>query len=214
LEKRWNRYARSVGGSWRWHETYIQGKGAGVYPYRAVDQAGKTVDFYASRNREVAAAKAFLRKAMRQPRPPTKITLDADAASHRAVAELKKTGALPKHVGVRSSQYLNHTIEPDHRRVKQQLGSMRGLKSFRTAAGGHQRHRVGGKDLERAVPDRQARRSHGNHAGNLAGAPWLRKQTTPDRRGNTTDCRPSPKLLLGFFLRLRTRPWSMTTSCS
>jgi transposase-like protein len=55
-----------------------------------VDKAGKSVDFYVSRNRDVAAAKAFLRKAMRQQRTPPKITLDAYAASHRAVADLKR----------------------------------------------------------------------------------------------------------------------------
>ena len=71
-------------------KTYLQVKGAGIYRYRAVDQAGKTVDFHVSRHREVAAAKAFLRKAMRQPRPPIKITLDAYAASQRAVADRKK----------------------------------------------------------------------------------------------------------------------------
>jgi transposase-like protein len=54
-----------------------------------VDQAGKTVDFYASRNREVAAAKAFLRKAMRQPRPPTKITLDSSWSAARLLKEAK-----------------------------------------------------------------------------------------------------------------------------
>ena len=91
------------------NETYLQVKGAGVNLYRAVDQAGKAVDFYVSRNRDVAAAKAFLRKAMRQPRPPTKIALDAYAASQRAVADRKKTGELPKRDQVRSSQYLNHT---------------------------------------------------------------------------------------------------------
>ena len=100
FKKRGNRYARWVGGSWRCDETYLQVKDAGVYLYRAVDQAGKSVDFYVSRNRDVAAAKAFLRKAMRHQRTPTKITLDAYAASHRAVADLKKTGELAKHVGV------------------------------------------------------------------------------------------------------------------
>jgi transposase-like protein len=84
-----------------------------------VDKAGKTVDFYLSRKRDVAAAKAFLRKAMGQQRLPTKITLDAYAASHRAVADLKKTGELQKRVRVRSSKYLNNTMEQDHRRVKQ-----------------------------------------------------------------------------------------------
>jgi hypothetical protein len=123
-----------VGGSWRCDETYIKVKGAWMYLYRAVDKAGKTVDFYLSRHRDVAAAKAFLGKAMRQQRTPTKITLDAYAASHRAVADLKRSGELPKRVRVRSSKYPNNTIEQDHRRVKQRLGPMLGLKSFRTAA--------------------------------------------------------------------------------
>ena len=65
FEKRWNRYARSVGGSWRCDETYIKVKGEWMYLYRAVDKAGKTVDFYLSRKRDVGAAKAFLRKAMK-----------------------------------------------------------------------------------------------------------------------------------------------------
>jgi transposase-like protein len=108
-------------------------KGIWVYLYRAVDKAGKTVDFYLSRKRDVAAAKAFLRKAMHRQRTPTKITLDAYAASHRAVADLKASGELPRRVKVRSSKYLNNTIEQDHRRVKQRLGPMLGLKGFRTA---------------------------------------------------------------------------------
>ena len=85
FEQRWRRYARPVGGSWRCDETYIKVKGTWMYLYRAVDQSGQTVDFYLSRQRDVAAAKAFLRKAMREPRTPKKITLDAHAASHRAV---------------------------------------------------------------------------------------------------------------------------------
>ncbi len=119
--KRWNRYARPVGGSWRCNETYIKVKGAWVYLYRAVDKAGKTVGFYLSRTRDVNAAKTFLRKAIKEQRIPTKITLDAYAASHRAVSDLKGTGELPKRVRVRSSKYLNHTIEQDHRRVKHDL---------------------------------------------------------------------------------------------
>ena len=45
-------------------ETYVKVRGEWVYLYRAVDKAGKTVDFYLSWNRDVNAAKAFLRKAM------------------------------------------------------------------------------------------------------------------------------------------------------
>ena len=40
---------------------------------------------------------------------------------------------LPKRVVVRSSKYLNNLIEQDHRRIKQRLRPMLGLKSFETA---------------------------------------------------------------------------------
>src|SRR3974390_3841196 len=74
FEKRWKRYVRSFGSSWRMDETYVKVRGEWVYLYRAVDKAGKTVDFYLSRNRDVNAAKAFLRKAMKVHRIPPKIT--------------------------------------------------------------------------------------------------------------------------------------------
>jgi transposase-like protein len=115
-------------------ETYIKVGGRWVYLYRAVDKAGGTVDFFLSRNRDVNAAKAFLRHAMKNTRQPTKITLDAYAASHRAVREMKETGELPTRVRVRSSQYLNNLIEQDHRRVKQRVRPMLGFKRFDNAA--------------------------------------------------------------------------------
>jgi transposase-like protein len=134
FEKRWKRYARSVGGSWRMDETYIKVRGRWVYLYRAVDKAGWTVDFFLSRNRDVNAAKGFLRRAMKHTRKPTKITLDAYAASHRAVREMKENGEVPQRVKVRSSQYLNNLIEQDHRRVKQRIRPMLGFKRFDNAA--------------------------------------------------------------------------------
>jgi transposase-like protein len=54
-----------------------------VYLYQAVDKAGRTVDFLLSENRDMNAAKTFLRRAIEKTRKPTKITLDAHAASHR-----------------------------------------------------------------------------------------------------------------------------------
>ena len=134
FQKRWDRFARTIGGSWRMDETYIGVKGEWMYLYRAVDKAGKTVDFYLSRKRDVNAAKAFLRRAMKGQRVPAKITLDAYAASHRAVADLKKDSELPKRVKIRSSKYLNNIVEQDHRRIKHRLRPMLGLKSFRTAS--------------------------------------------------------------------------------
>ena len=134
FEKRWSRYALPVGGSWRMDETYIKVRGRWVYLYRAVDRTGWTVDFFLSRNRNVNAAKSFLRNAMKNRRTPTKITLDSYAASHRAVREVKETGELPRRVKVRSSQYLNNLVEQDHRRVKQRIRPMLGFKRFENAA--------------------------------------------------------------------------------
>ncbi len=133
FEKRWRRYARAVGDSWRMDETYVKVHGEWVYLYRAVDKAGRTVDFFLSRHRDVNAAKAFLRKAMKGRLVLAKVTLDAYAASHRAVADLKETGELPEQLLVRSSKYLNNLIEQDHRRIKQRLRPMLGLKSFDSA---------------------------------------------------------------------------------
>ena len=130
FEKRWKRYARPVGGSWRMDETYIKVRGAWVYLYRAVDKAGKTVDFYLSRRRDVNGAKVFLRKAMKGQRVPSKVTLDAYAALHRAVVDLKRSGELPKRVQVRSSKYLINLVEQDHRRIKHRIGPMLGFKRF------------------------------------------------------------------------------------
>jgi transposase-like protein len=72
------------------------------------------------------SAKSFLRSAVKNTRVPTKITLDAYAASHRAVREVK-------HVKVRSSPYFNNLIEQDHRRVKQPIRPMLGFKRFDNA---------------------------------------------------------------------------------
>ena len=88
FEKRWNRYARSVGGSWRCDETYVKVKGAWVYLYRAVDKAGKTVDFYLSRARDVNAARAFLRKAIRSQRMAIKRRVNRRACWRKRAAAI------------------------------------------------------------------------------------------------------------------------------
>jgi transposase-like protein len=133
FEKRWSRYARPVGDSWRVDETYLKIRGQWVYLYRAVDKAGRTVDFLLSRRRDMAAATRFFSRATKQHGAPRVITLDGYAASHRALAKLKTAGILPRRVQVRSCKYLNNVIEQDHRRIKQRIRPMLGFNRFETA---------------------------------------------------------------------------------
>jgi hypothetical protein len=77
FEKRWNRFACRAGNSWRVDGTYVKIKGRWTYLYRAVDKQGRTVDFLPRTKRDVAAVKAFFRRAFKsQGRLPEKITLD------------------------------------------------------------------------------------------------------------------------------------------
>ena len=133
FEKRWSRYARDIDGSWRCDETYIKVKGRWTYLYRAVDKHGRTVDFLLSERRDVAAAKRFFYKAIRHNGTPRVITLDAYAASHRAIRELKSESSMSRRVRIRSSKYLNNIVEQDHRRIKQRIVPMLGFKRFDTA---------------------------------------------------------------------------------
>jgi len=92
FEKRWARFSRTVGTSWRVDETYVSIKGKWHYLYRAVDKQGKTVDFLLRPDRGIAATQAFFRKALatHAPRVPRKITLDVHVPSHRALWLLRR----------------------------------------------------------------------------------------------------------------------------
>ena len=119
---------------------------------RAVDRAGWTGDFRLSSNRDVAAAKAFFRKAVKsQQRAPQTITLDGYAASHRAVRELKADGSLPADTKLRSSKYLNNLIEQDHRGVKQRIAVMLGFKRVQDCGDHHRRYRADASHPQRTV---------------------------------------------------------------
>jgi transposase-like protein len=61
----WRRFEKTVGRSWRCDETYIKVGGQWTYLYRAVDERGRTVESSLSRRRDVSAAKAFFRKALK-----------------------------------------------------------------------------------------------------------------------------------------------------
>ena len=134
--KRWRRFARPVGTSWRVDETYLKIKAKWHYLYRAVDQHGKTVDFLLRRDRGLAAAQAFVRKALDStlPRVPRKVTLDGHVPSRRALWLLRREYPCWRNVKVRTNKYLNNLIEQDYRAIKRRCASMAGFKSFANAA--------------------------------------------------------------------------------
>src|SRR3984893_9320529 len=168
FEKRWRRFARPVGQSWRVDETYVKIRGEWCYLYRAVDRAGRTVDFRLSARRDVAAAKAFFRKAIKcQQRCPRTITLDGYAASHPALRELTADGWLPADATLRSSKYLNNLIEQDHRGVKQRIAVMLGFKEFRNAA-----ITIAGIELLHRIRKGQLRLGHLGVQGGAAPTVW------------------------------------------
>ncbi|MGR5411098.1 DDE-type integrase/transposase/recombinase, partial [Vibrio sp. PNB22_8_1] len=63
--------------SWRMDETYIKVKGKWHYYFRAVDKCGNVIDYYLSENRDEAASKAFLNKAIAQSGLPRRSLLMA-----------------------------------------------------------------------------------------------------------------------------------------
>ncbi len=135
--RRWLPFERRVGGSWRADETYIKVRSVWMYLYRAVDQNGKTVESYLSRERDVAAAKAFFRKALKHHGEPRSITLDGFEPSHAALRRMGMRNEFnfrwANPVKIRSCKYLNNIVEQDHRRIKFRLTSMLGFKSFYNA---------------------------------------------------------------------------------
>jgi transposase-like protein len=136
IERRWCRYACGVHSSWRMDETAVSVRGGTRYLYRAVDKYGKTVDSLLCADRSELSAREFFSKALRthHPRWPTKLNLDGNAASHRALCVLRQENPDWQSVKIRSRRYLNNIVEQDHRAIKRRCAPMLAMKSFRTAA--------------------------------------------------------------------------------
>ena len=152
FEKRWNRHARRIGSSWRVDETYVSIRGKWHYLYRAVDKQGKSVDVLLRRDRRIAAAQAFFRKALATNlnRWPRKVTLAGHTPSHRALRLLRRENPKSKYVEVRTCKDLHNIVEQDHRTIKRRCASMKGSKSFANAAIG-----IAGIELAHRIHKRQ-----------------------------------------------------------
>jgi transposase-like protein len=133
-EKRWNRFYRPVGTSWRCDETYVSIRGKWHYLYRAVDSRERRSTFSCAVT--AAAAQAFFRKALATNlnRWPRKVTLDGHVPSHRALRVLRREDLKWRNVEVRTCKYLNNVVEQDHRAIKRRCASMAGFKSIGNAA--------------------------------------------------------------------------------
>lgn len=144
--------------SWKVDETYIKVKKVWVYLYRAVDSEGNTLEFLLRPTRDAEAAKRFFLKLLSSTPTsasqaqlveeqmtefmtattsvtptPRVIKVDKNAASPKALAELKASGVLPESVELRQVKYLNNLLEQDHRFIKRLTKAGMSFFSFETA---------------------------------------------------------------------------------
>src|SRR3990170_2060303 len=112
----------------------------------------------------MVSAQAFFRFATATERVPwpDKVNIDGNKATLRGLRLLAEEDGRWRGVKIRARRYLNNVVEQDHRAIKQRCASMRGLKSFRSAAvtlaGIELAHRI--RKGQHSLPlNRQGRRS-------------------------------------------------------
>ena len=103
-------------------------------------QAQHPDEFWFSERRNLAAAKRFLRKALKRHGRPERIVIDGSQTNRKAILSCDAESRLQdrsrrqlKPIGIRQSQYLNNRIEQDHRAIKRRVRSMLGFKSMSSA---------------------------------------------------------------------------------
>ena len=138
LEHKARAKKKPVSASWRMDETYIKVKGEWLYYYRAVDKFGNVIDYYLSSNRDEAAAKAFLNKAIAQHGLPEKVVIDGSKSNYAAIdamnVQLWLTGIfMLSLIEIVDIKYLNNIVEQSHRWVKLKTRQALGWKSLEGA---------------------------------------------------------------------------------
>jgi hypothetical protein len=126
----------------------------------------------------VAAAKRFFTNAIRHHGTPRVITLDAYAASHRALRELKSEGSMSRRMRIRSSKYFEQYRGAGSSPNKTADNADAWIQAIRHGDNHDQRHRIGGKDQESSVQDRKANAPTGDSAGNLGSRSGLPNNST------------------------------------
>ncbi len=140
LLEQFNRRKRAVTSRWHVDETYVKVRGQWRYLYRAIDRNGDTVEFWFSERRNLAAAKRFLRKALKRHGRPERIVIDGSQTNREAILSCDTTDRLQdrarrklKPIRIRQSAYLNNRIEQDHRAIKRRVRPMLGFNSIGSA---------------------------------------------------------------------------------
>ena len=159
LLKRFNARKRAVTGKWHVDETYIKVRGRWMYLYRAIGSNGDTVEFWFSEQRNLTAAKRFLRKALKRHGRPERIVIDGSQTNREAILSCDAESRLQdrfrrrlKPIRIRQSQYLNNRIEQDHRAIKRRVCPMLGFKSVASA-----RAILGGIEMVHMMRKQQAK---------------------------------------------------------
>ncbi|KAF2988716.1 IS6 family transposase (plasmid) [Methylocystis sp. MJC1] len=135
IEKRLRQFGRPHCGSIRVDETYVKIRGEWRYLYRAIDKHGVPVDFLLTAKRDLAAAKRFFRKALKDEPllAPGKIGTDGASVYPTAISDSVEAGLLPSRPAHRVSKYLQQGIESDHFHLKKNMPKIAGFRSFATA---------------------------------------------------------------------------------
>jgi transposase-like protein len=130
-----------------------------MYLYRAIDNAGDTVEFHFSENRDLPAAKRFFRKALERHGRPERVVIDGRQTNREAIVSCDATNRLQdrsrrrlKPIRIGQSRSLNNRIEQDHRRIKRRIRPMLGFKSMEAAA-----NIISGIEMVHMMRKRQAR---------------------------------------------------------
>jgi transposase-like protein len=136
-ERRWARFARPPGSSWRMDETAVPVRGGRHYLFRAVDKSGKSVGSLLCNDRNMESAQAFFRSVVAHGRVPwpDKINIDGNKATLRGLRLLGEEDHRWRQVEVRTRRYLNNVVEQDHRAIKQRCASMLGLAQILSFCG-------------------------------------------------------------------------------
>jgi transposase-like protein len=133
LAAAFHRHKRLVLVSWRMDEPSIRAQGQWSYLYRAVEKTGQSIAFLLTEHRDEAAARRFLRKAIRRHGVPEKSTIDGSAANEAAIKSENTANGTA--IEIRKIKYWHNIVEQDQRAVKRITRPMVGFQSFDAVQG-------------------------------------------------------------------------------